>query len=217
MAVITKKLISDAVLYKIAGGVPTPSFMVHEQDIWASLNYKINAMFKVRHFDSTLASGEMLPENSMIATYENITVTSMDNGKSYATLPINPISLPLNMGIFMIYDPNYPDNFFIPLQRSQLALLRADELLNNLMGEIGYEPKNDRVIFTQDITMYNIPKVTMELCVLNISDYGVTDALPIPSDYVDGLIQELTNEFAPIIAKTGIISNFTNPTQQPVK
>lgn len=217
MPSVTKKQISDEVLYRIVGGVPTKSFPVQEQDIWASIPDKINAMFRVRHFDSTLASGETIPDNAMIATYENVTVTSMGNGKSYSLFPINPISLPKGMGVFMIYDPKNPDNFFIPLQRSQLALLRADELLNNIMGQIGFEPKNDRVIFTQDITMYDINTVTMELCVFDITDYGVTDPLPVPSDMVEDIVESLVKEFSLVLPKTGIVSNFTNETQVPQK
>ncbi len=214
---VTKKLISDEVLYKLAGGIPSPSFLVHEQDVWSSLEDKINSHFKLKHFDTTLPSGETLPENTMIATYQNITVTATSNERSYALLPITPISLPLNMGIFMVYDERYPDNFFIPLQRSQLALLKADSLLNDLMGQFGYEPKSDRVVFTKDITLLGVTEVTMELCVFDMSQYSVTANLPIPSDYVDTIVQQLTEEFAPIVAKTGIENRFVNPTQHPVK
>lgn len=213
----TKKSISDSVLYKLAGGIPTNSFPVHEQDIWAALDHKINSLYKLRHINATLPSGETLPENAMIATYENIAVTSTGDGKSYSLLPIIPIGLPMNMGIFMIYNPKYPDNFFVPLQRSQLALLRADELLNNLMGQVGYEPKNDRVVFTQDITMYDTTSVTMELCVFDISGYSVTENLPIPADMEDSVEDELFKEFESVVAKTGIENRFTNPNQQPIK
>ena len=196
----TKKSISDEVLYRLVGGIPTKSYPVQEQDIWGCIPEIVNEKFRLRHFDSTLASGETIPDNAMIATYENITVTSMGNGKSYAELPINPISLPMNIGIHMVYDPVYPDNFFIPLQRSQLALLRADELLNNLMGQVGFEPKKDRLIFTQDITMLGTSEVTMELCVFDINDYGVNDPMPIPADFVEGLIKRLMEEFLQVIS-----------------
>jgi hypothetical protein len=213
----TKKLISDSVLYKLAGGVPTPSFPVHERDVWASLDNKINALFKLKHFDTTLPLGETIPESSMIATYENVAVTSLSGGRSQAILPINPISLPKNMGVYLIYDAANPNAVFIPLQQGQVSLLNADELLNDLMGQIGYSPKKDKVIFTKDITLLGITSVTMELCVLDISDYTTTEALPIPADYIDILEGQLVAEFAPVLAKTGYVSNFTNQTQQPIK
>lgn len=214
MARVTKKLISDAVLYKLNGGVPVKGFPVQEEDIWSSLEQKINALFKLKQFDTTLPSGETMPENTMIATYENNTVTSLNNGKSTAPLPVIPISFPKNMGIYLVYDN--PDVPFIPLQRGQLSLLKVDSLLNDLNGQIGYEPKNNTLVFTKDLTTFGISSVTMELCVFDMSQYSATDILPIPSDYEQILEDQLVAEFAPVVAKTGIVSNYTNPSQQPM-
>lgn len=214
MSGITKQVIAEQVMFRISGGYPDTAFQLDERDIYKATEQKINALFKLKHFDTTLPSGETLPDNTMIATYENITVTSTGNGKSTATLPINPISLPKNSGIVMIYDEKNPDNFFIPLQRTQLALLRADELLNDLMGQIGFEPKNNTIVFTKDITMYGINKVTMELCVFDMSTYGATDRLPIPADMQDVIIQELMKDFAPVQPEEAIVNNFSNAGQQ---
>jgi hypothetical protein len=86
-------------------------------------------------------------------------------------------------------------------------------LLNDLFGSIGYEPGNNSVTFTKDLTMFGVDEVTMELCVLDISDYSVTEALPIPADYIERIENELVQEFAPVLAKSGFVSNFTNPSQ----
>lgn len=209
----TKKIISDQVLIRLSGGYPDSAFSIDERDVWKSLDQKINAKFKVRHFEVTLNQGETMPENTMLATYENVAVTSFGAGKSKAILPINPISLPKNMGIYLIYDPEHPDNPFIPLQRGQLMLLRADELLNDLGGQIGYEPKNSYILFTKDLTMFGISSVTMELCVFDMSQYGITDRLPIPSDYEDELVTELVNEFAPVPPENAIVNNYTTANQ----
>lgn len=213
----TKKLISDWILYDLAGGVPHPSLPVHEEDIWVAIGDTVNSLFKLKQFDTNLPSGETMPEHAMIATYENIAVTSFGSGKSKATLPITPISLPKNMGIYLIYDPNHPESPFIPLSRGQLSLLRADELLNDLMGSIGYEPRNKDIIFTKDLTMFGISSVYMELCVLEISEYGINDELPIPADYIDRVKIEILDRYRGVLAKSGIVNNFTNPTQQAVK
>lgn len=212
----TKQLIAEEVLYKLAGGIPTPSFPIHPRDIWSALDSKINSIFKLKYFDTTLANGETIPEAAMIATYENVAVTSL-NGRSKSTLPITPISLPKNIGIHQIYNPAYPDKPFIPLQRGMKFLLDADSLLNNLFGDIYFEPKNEEIIYSIDLTQFGVSVVTMELCVLDVSDYSVTDPLPIPADYVGLIEDELIKEFAPVVAKTGIVSNFVNPTQQPIK
>lgn len=205
----TKKEISDMVMYKIYGGAPDSSGPVDERDIWDAIDHKVNELFKLHQFDVTLASGETIPENTMIATYTGNTVTS-SNGKSTATLPIIPISLPKSMGIFQVYDPNNPDNPFIPQQRGQGALLKSDSLLNDLMGSIGYEPKNNQLVFSKDLTMFGVNEVTMELCIFDISQYSITQDLPIPADYIGRIEDELVREFAPIVAETGIVNPWTN-------
>lgn len=206
---MTKKNFSDMVLYKLASGIPDASFPVDERDIWDSLEHKVNAMFKLKHFDTTLPSGETIPENTMIAVYENVAVSSF-NEKSKATLPVTPISLPKNMGVYLIYDPNYPDRPFVPVQRGQGSLLLVDKLLNDLMGRIWYEPRNKDVVFSKDITLFGVTSVTMELCVFEISNYSITQDMPIPADFIGQLEDELIAEFSAVVAETGAVNNFTN-------
>lgn len=208
----TKKIISEQVQFKLAGGYPDMGEPVDERDIWKALEQKINSLFKLHQFDQTLANGETIPENTMIATYEDVAVTSF-GGKSKSTLPIIPISLPKNVGIFLIYNSAHPDNPFIPIQRGQGALLKVDSLLNDLQGMISYEPKNNVVIYSKDITLFGFSTVTMELCVLDMSQYGITDTLPIPADMESRLVDELVQQFAPVTAESGIVDNFTTAGQ----
>lgn len=210
----TKKEISEMVLFKLAGGWPDVNFQIDERDIFDALEHKVNEKFRLRHFDSTLPSGETLPENAMIATYTGNTVTSTLNRKSTATLPVIPIALPKNMGIYLVYDPNYPDVMFVPLQRGQVSLLKVDTLLNDLGGEIGYEPKNNIILFNRDLTLLGITSVTMELCVFDISQYSLTQELPIPSDMVGIIEDELVKEFAPVTPESGIVNPFSNANQK---
>jgi len=221
----TKKSISDAVLYKLAGGVPTKSFPVHEEDVWSALEQKINAMFGMRQFNMNLPSGETIPDNLVLATYEDVAVTSFNSGNAKSVLPVIPISLPRNAGINEIRPvlsivesgDRILGNPMIPLLAGQNYLLQADSLLNSLQGQFGYEPNGRNIIYTSDITTLGITKVDMKLVVFDMSQYGITDVLPIPSDYEDELETQLIQEFAPVLAKSGFVSNYTNPTQQPVK
>jgi hypothetical protein len=207
---MTKKNFSDMILYKLAGGVPDANFPIDERDIWDALEHSVNETFKMQQFDTNLPSGETIPENTMIATYTGNAVTSLNNGKSFATLPVIPITLPKGVGIYMIYDPNNPDVPFIPLQRGQLSLLKVDTLLNDLMGQVGYEAKSSTVLFTKDITTFGITDVTMELCVFDMSGYGINDEMPIPADYIGKLEDELIAQFARVLPESGLVNNFTN-------
>lgn len=202
----TKRIIAEMVLYKLYGGPPPTKAPVKYQDVYAALEHKVNTTFKMQHFSTTLASGETIPDGLAIATYENITVTSLGNGKAKSLLPVIPVSLIRNMGIFLVYSPDFPDNPFIPLMRGQTSLLKSDLLLNDLMGQVGYEPKNLEIIYTTDITSFGVDNVTMELIVFDMSRYNETDMLPIPSDYESQIEDELVQEFAPVLAKTGIVN-----------
>lgn len=206
---MTKKVFGEMVLYKLAGGIPDSSFPVKERDIWDALEHKVNELFKLRQLDTTLANGETIPEGAMIATYAGITVTASGQ-RSYATLPVIPISLPKGVGVFLVYNSDFPDVPYIPLQRGQQALLRVDELLNDLMGQVGFETKNNQIWFTKDLTLMGVTTVTMELCVFDISQYSITQDLPIPADYIGKLEDELVREFAVVLPESAIVNNFTN-------
>lgn len=208
----TKKTISDAVLFKLAGGYPDGAFPVDERDIWSSLEQKINAKFKLRQFDTNLPAGETIPSNLHIAIYEGVAVASVGEA-STSTLPITPISLPMEMGIFLVYDSRYPDNPFIPLRRGQRALMRADNLLSDLFGQITYDVTNRTLRYNKDLTLLGCDEVTMELIVFDMSQYSVTDVLPIPADYEAELEDELVREFAPVTPESGIVNPITTANQ----
>lgn len=212
----TKRIIADQTLYRLYGGLPDSAAPVQKYDIFKALEQKINGLFKLHQFDATLPTGGTIPEHAMIATYENVAVTSVKEWAE-SILPIEPISMPLNMGIFLIYNPAYPNRPFIPLQRGQRALLSVDTLLNDLQGMVGYEPKSNKVIYTRDITTIGITSVTMELCVFDIAQYSETQVLPIPADYEERIVNELVQMFSPVQPETGIVNPITTLSQQPVK
>ena len=117
----SKRLISDQVLYRLSGGSPDVSFPVQKQDVWKALEQLVNSMFKLTQFSENLPSGETIPNGLSIATYESVDVSSYGD-VSKATLPVIPIMLPKNMGIFDVRPamslPNVSGMFsFIPLAK----------------------------------------------------------------------------------------------------
>ena len=210
----TKYIIAEQVLFRYYGGYIDTSGPIKRPDVYKALEQKINSLFKLRHFDVTLPSGETTPDNVMIGVYEGIAVTSLNNGKSKATLPVTPISLPKNVGIYQIYNPEFPDFPFIPLLKGQRGLLRTDSLLNDVLGQITYEPQNNAVTFSKDLLLLGCPAVTMELCIMDISLYSETDPLPIPADYEQTLIDELVQAFMPVLPEVGLVNNWTTANQK---
>jgi len=213
MPVITKKYLSDTILYKLASGTPDSGYQIDERDLWARIEQKINGWFKMQQFTVNLPSGETIPDNLAIGTYENVAVTS-SGMISVSTLPVMPISLPRNMGVFLIYDADNPDNSFIPVMSGQKQLLKTDTLLSDLMGQISYEVAGKTVRYSKDLTLLGVTAVTMELVVMDMSLYSETDMLPVPADAADMLIMEIYKEYADVGPESGKVENFTNANQK---
>lgn len=218
---MTKKDISDNALYKLAGGVPDSGFPVDERDIWSSLEDLINKRIKGEQFSINLPSGGTIPENLLLATYEDVAVTRTSNERSKCTLPAIPISLPRNAGVNEIRPvlnlvesgDRMLGNPIIPLQAGQDFLLKSDKLLNDLMGQWSYTLNGKTVIFSKDLTVYDITKVDMKLVVFEIGSYTVNQDLPVPADWVSDITDMLVAEYAPVLAESGVVNNFTNAGQ----
>lgn len=218
---VTKKILSDQVLYRLSGGVPDGNSTVDERDVWKAIEQKVNALFKLSQFAVNLPSGETIPDNLMLATYENISVVKANEGQTKSTLPVMPISLPRNAGINEIIpvltvtsNTRLVGSPFIPMLAGQNYLLQSDTLLNDLMGNVGYTPNGRTIVYTRDLLLMGITKVDMKLVIFDLSQYGINDILPIPADMEDKIITDLYNQFAGVTPEQGIVNNFTNANQK---
>lgn len=204
----TKKLLAEQVRYRLDGGYPDVAAAVQEEDVYKALEQEINAMFKMQHYSVLMPTGESIPDNLYIATYENIAVEKFGN-KSKSTLPVMPISLPKNQGIHQVYEANSPDTPYIPIKSSQKALIRVDSLLDGMLGQTYYYPNGKTIVYSKDITLLGVSEVTMELIVMDFNQYSVTDMLPLPSDMETALIDAVIQRFVPVKAPVPINDNYS--------
>ena len=182
---ITLARLAEEILKILSSGEIQNASNVSLAEIKIAIGQCINTRLKAEQFNVNEALGERIPNGTMLGLYEDIAVTSF-NGKSKATLPIKPVKLLRNMGVCAIYpqytaDGNYElDKEFIPVQMGQNALLKSQKMLNDLLGQIGYEVFGGDVIFSKDIKAL-FPEITlaMRLVVMDISQYGDYDPLPI--------------------------------------
>jgi hypothetical protein len=85
-------------------------------------------------------------------------------------------------------------NQYIPLQSGQAAFLIQQNLINNLLGVVGYEVRDGYVVFTEDITNPsgdNVNAVDMQLVVMDMDHYGDYDILPLPADMAAQVVAEV--------------------------
>ena len=177
MGVVTKYRLAEECLRIITGGNPAVGSKVHINELKIAVAQLCNKLLKVDYLQTNLPMMEMIPNGSVLGLYENILVTSI-SGKAICTLPIKPIKLPRNIGVFSLFDEQCE---YIPLEMGQANLLQSQPLLNNLLGQTGYEVFGDRVIFTTDITIGddNPKYVSARLLILDANQYSDYDPLPI--------------------------------------
>ena len=199
-------------LYRVNGGITKATDAVQMEDVIEALGQMVNTQFKTQHFSVTLAAGETIPDGLVLADY-TATATSFGGKKAKATLPVMPVSLPRNMGVFAVSPNEDFSSPYIPLQAGQPELLSGQPLISQLLGQTGYIVKGREIITTTDVTIEEITTLYLRLVVFDISVYDDYDSLPIPFDYETTIVDELVKRFAPI-SGAAKFSDFIAP--QPV-
>ena len=164
----------------------------------------INSMLGMQHFTQTMAGGENIPDGLALAMYDNIAVESYKN-IARSVLPVMPVSLPLNMGIFHVGKTDDIINGFIPFQPGEMQLIGEEELISDLLGQIGYWPAGKYVYYNKDITTNgdeSISEVLMFLVVKDLSQYAEFDLLPIPSSMENDVIMNTYKQLGGQIMET---------------
>ena len=137
--------------------------------------------------------GEVIPNGSVIGLYEGIVPTQWVTGRSKATMPIKPLKLPRGMGVWSVYRTSDPLNEFIPLQMGQSNLIKSQPMINDLLGQIGYEPLGEmEIAFTKDLTqLYPNETLSMRLAIMDVNEYDDYDVLPLPPEFEWDVISEV--------------------------
>lgn len=171
--------LAEECLRLIAGGNPDVASKVHINELKISVAQCANSLLKTEYLQVNVPLSETIPNGAMLGLYENILVTKWLT-KSKCKLPVKPLKLPRNMGVFAVFSPLDPDCEYIPLEMGQSTLLQSQPLINDLLGQIGYSTYGDEIVFTKDLTLPNTPVyVSMRLVILDFSLYDDWAILPI--------------------------------------
>jgi len=192
MAVVTIYRLAEAAKNLIEGGNPATASSIGWGELKIACGQVINQLLKTDYVSINIKTKEVIPNGAVLGLYEGITFTAYGTGKSKATLPIKPLKLPRNMGVWSIFPTSNPDKEFLPLQMGQASLLKSQTLINDLLGQVGYEVFGGEVVFTKDLTQM-IPGETlsMRLMIMDISQYGDYDILPVPGEWEWQIITEV--------------------------
>jgi len=197
MAVITIYRLAEQAMNLIEGGSRNSAASISLSEIKIACAQVINKMLKIDYLTINAKTNEAIPNGTVLGLYEDIEVTSWNN-RSRAILPIKPIKLPRNMGVWGIYPKFTTDGFydfdkeFIPLQAGQAALLKSQAQINELLGQYGYEVFSDAAVFNLDLkALFPQIKLAMRLAIMDISQYGDYDILPLPPEMEWDVIKEV--------------------------
>lgn len=188
--------LSEECLKIISGGKIPVATGISFNEIKIAICQKCNELLKIDYLQINTKLGEAIPNGSVLGLYDNITVTKFKN-KSQALLPVKPLKLPRNMGVWSVFPTDNPDNEFIPLEMGQWSLLKSQPLINNLLGQVGYEVYGNQILFTKDITIPNENvMVGMRLVILDFSQYGDWDPIPILPEMEFQIKQEIVKLYS---------------------
>lgn len=168
----------------LKGGNLRSSSNLHENDVKASLSRAVNAVLKM---ESVMPANPFMstavPTHHLAATYENIPVTDIDCDRSTATLPVTPISLPLSMGVWSVYD--CLKRPIIPLEMGMLNMAEGvtHTGLSAMLGEklLAYELQGNKLTFNKPKAIIG-DTVTMVLLVVDMLTADEYSQLPVPPD-----------------------------------
>jgi hypothetical protein len=179
---ITIYRLSEEILAILSGGDLQAASNVTLGDLKISICQVINQLLKTDYIQSNLQAREIIPNGSVIATYDNpaLSVSAYGVGRSKVTLPVKPIKLPRNMGLWSVYRVNASQDEFIPLQMGQQSLLQSQPLINDMLGQVAYENFGLDIIFNKDLTLlYPGESVAVRLMIMDVTQYGDYDILPV--------------------------------------
>ena len=177
---ITRGLLISIIKRRLNDGNPSSASSFKDEDIAAAIGQVINAKLKADYIGTTLNSGETIPEGTTLLTYTGATALPVYKygNTSAATLPALPVKLPRDMGLFHVSRDSDEGNPFIPTQAGQFALYSKLNVINVLLGQIGYQQNGYKIVFDQDISQ-TIPTVMVKLMVADVLSLGDYDPLPI--------------------------------------
>lgn len=147
---------------------------VDERIIDIYINQSINKLLKVQVQENLKRGSYEIPSCSIV-TYTRTPTSNV------ITLPIVPLSLPLDMGVWAV-GPVGSDEKYIPIPKA-FSNVYAGTNVEYLEGQIGYVVRSNKIHFKSDVTT----PVEIDLLVSDFDTTGEDDLLPISPD-IEGLI-----------------------------
>jgi hypothetical protein len=192
----TKSTISEQVqrIYARFLDKNNPSDVIDIREVMLLVNQSINKILKLEVAESFKAGLVDVPKCSLIQYTASVT-SDATNNRSSITLPVIPLTLPLDMGIWSISASNAAMTPYIPIPAQDVLVFQGANL-SYLEGQVGYYVQGKKVFFTKDITLAgngSIISVIINILASDFSQFGDNDMLPISPEVESAVITEVLN------------------------
>ncbi len=170
------------------------SDVIDIREVMLLVSQAINKILKLEVAESFKAGLVDIPKCSLIQYTASVTADAPNN-RSFITLPVIPLTLPLDMGIWNIAASNAAMTPYIPIP-SQDVLVFQGANLSYLEGQVGYYVQGKKVFFTKDITLAgngSISSVIINILASDFSQFADNDMLPISPEVESSVITEVLN------------------------
>jgi hypothetical protein len=171
-----------------------PSDVIDIREVMLLVSQAINKILKLEVAESFKAGLVDIPKCSLIQYTASVTADAPNN-RSFITLPVIPLTLPLDMGIWNIAASGAAMTPYIPIP-SQDVLVFQGANLSYLEGQTGYYVQGKKVFFTKDLTLAgngSISSVIINILASDFSQFADNDMLPISPEVESAVITEVLN------------------------
>lgn len=192
----TKAILSEQVqrIYARFLDKDNPSDVIDIREVMLLVSQAINKILKLEVAESFKAGLVDIPKCSLIQYTASVTADAPNN-RSSITLPVIPLTLPLDMGIWSISASGAAMTPYIPIPAQDVLVFQGANL-KYLEGQTGYYVQGKKVFFTKDLTLAgngSISSVIINILASDFSQFGDNDMLPISPEVESAVITEVLN------------------------
>lgn len=173
-----------------------PSDVIDIREVIILVRQSLNKVLKLQVAESFKAGEYDIPKCNLIE-YTCATVSDSTNSRAYISLPVIPITLPMDMGIWSIAATGAALTPYLPIPSQDVLVFGTVANGTNvsaLEGQVGYYVQGKRVYFTKDITTSangSISSVIVNLLVADFNSITDTEMLPISPEVESAVIDDV--------------------------
>lgn len=161
--------------------------VVYKDEITLLVEQALNESLKEAVPEQNVYGGVELPAAGLL-TFTGSSLLTLSADGLEVTLPVVPITLPHDMGIFRVYHADTPTTPYIPITKEASMVFGGSDA-SYLEGQVGYFRKGfDKIRFTTNVKVLGSNPVVdetdivVEMFIVDFSQFAATAVLPISAD-----------------------------------